>query len=480
MIVKFHARGTGCGAGPVDYLLGRSRDREDAYLLRGDPDQTAALIDSSRYAKGYTSGVLSFLEEDLPHEDKQAIMDDFERVLLPGLEADQYDCLWVEHRDKGRLELNFVVPNLELTTGKRLQPYFDAADRPRIDAWKVITNATYALHDPDDPANQRALTYPSTLPRDRLEAQQAITLGLLQLAGRGEVRTRRDVVSALEDVGFEVTRETKSSISVADPEGGRPIRLRGRLYEQDFGLGAGLRGEIEAASRAYRASAEKRVREARSRLEVGLERKHAENERRYTRPQHAYEPFAADQLEMGRDSRDRASVAAHGRDMGARSVHPEPDTGDQRQSGDVGRAGPQGWEAGFQSLQKRRQQPDVYRDRSENGAIRRRTSHVHDTEGVLNDDGFRARAARRLRAIGERLYRAASGVGERLRGFATHVRHYTAGQRETSSACDALESASRTLERGYIELAARHEKAIALERQQYVRTHDRGGYDMGM
>ena len=73
------------------------------------------------------------------------------------------------------------------------------------------------------------------------------------------MHTRRDVVSALEDVGFELTRETKSSISVADPEGGRPIRLRGRLYEQDFGLGVGLRGEIEAASRA---SAEKRVREA--------------------------------------------------------------------------------------------------------------------------------------------------------------------------------------------------------------------------
>jgi len=427
VIVKFHARGTGCGAGPVDYLLGRSRDRDEAYLLRGDPDQTAALIDSSRYAKGYTSGVLSFLEEDLPHEDKQAIMDDFERVLLPGLEADQYDCLWVEHRDKGRLELNFVVPNLELTTGKRLQPYFDAADRPRIDAWKVITNATYALHDPDDPVNQRALTYPSTLPRDRLEAQQAITSGLLQLAGRGEVRNRWDVVSALEDVGFEVTRETKSSISVADPEGGRPIRLRGRLYEQDFGLGAELRGEIEAASRAYRASAEKRVREARSRLEVGLERKHAENERRYTRPQHAYEPFAADQLEMGRGSPDRASVAAHGRDMGAGAVHSEPDTGNQRQSGDDRRAGSQGWEAGFQSLRRR---PDVYRDRSEDGAIRRRTSHVHDTEGVLNDDEFRARATRRLRAIGERLQHAASGMGERLRRFAEYVRDYTKEQRE--------------------------------------------------
>ncbi|MBW6098867.1 relaxase/mobilization nuclease domain-containing protein [Escherichia coli] len=40
----------------------------------------------------------------------------------------------MEHRDKGRLELNFVIPNMELQTGKRLQPYYDRADRPRIDA----------------------------------------------------------------------------------------------------------------------------------------------------------------------------------------------------------------------------------------------------------------------------------------------------------------------------------------------------------
>ncbi len=32
MIVKFHARGKGGGSGPVDYLLGRERNREGARL----------------------------------------------------------------------------------------------------------------------------------------------------------------------------------------------------------------------------------------------------------------------------------------------------------------------------------------------------------------------------------------------------------------------------------------------------------------
>ena len=112
MIVKFHPRGSGRGSGPVDYLLGRDRQREGATLDRGDPAVIMALIDSSPYAKKYTSGVLSFAEADLPRETKDKLMSDFEKMLLPGLDADQYSCLWVEHRDKGRLELNFVIPNI--------------------------------------------------------------------------------------------------------------------------------------------------------------------------------------------------------------------------------------------------------------------------------------------------------------------------------------------------------------------------------
>ena len=240
MIVKFHARGAGAGSGPVGYLLGRDRDREGAEVLRGDPDQTEALIDASQYAKRYTSGVLSFAEASVPEADKRAIMDDFERTLMPGLDGDQYDCLWVEHRDKGRVELNFVIPNTELTSGKRLQPYYDRADRPRVDAWQTVTNERYGLHDPNDPANQRALTYPANLPRDKQQAQRQITDGLLALAERGEVTNRGQVVAALEGVGFEVTRQTKTSISVADPDGGKPMRLRGKLYERDFEVGDGL------------------------------------------------------------------------------------------------------------------------------------------------------------------------------------------------------------------------------------------------
>lgn len=284
MIVQVFNRGSGGGSGPVDYLLGKGLDREGATLLRGDPEQVKELIDSSRYAKKYTSGVLSFQEENLPEKDKQALMDSFEKALLSGLEKDQYSILWVEHRDKDRLELNFVVPNVELQTGKRLQPYYDRADRPRINAWKDIQNITYGLHDPNDPANRQTLTRPKDLPRDKEAALEAINNGLLNLAQSGEVKSRDDVVKALTGAGFTVARQTKNSISIADPDGGKNIRLKGALYEQNFRFSTDLSAEISAASERYRNSVEDRLQYARGVYQEGFERKCGYHRERYQRP----------------------------------------------------------------------------------------------------------------------------------------------------------------------------------------------------
>ncbi len=106
------------------------------------------LIDATPFAKKYTSGVLSFAEKVLPPGGREKVMASFERVLMPGLERiSTASCGW--STDKGRLELNFVIPNMELQSGKRLQPYYDRADRPRIDAWQTLVNHHYGLHDPN-------------------------------------------------------------------------------------------------------------------------------------------------------------------------------------------------------------------------------------------------------------------------------------------------------------------------------------------
>ena len=58
MIVKFHPRGQGGGAGPVDYLLGKDRQREGASVLQGKPEEVRELIDASPYVKNIPPGAV--------------------------------------------------------------------------------------------------------------------------------------------------------------------------------------------------------------------------------------------------------------------------------------------------------------------------------------------------------------------------------------------------------------------------------------
>ena len=83
------------------------------------------------------------------------------------MDHDQYDVLWVEHRDKDNLELNFVIPNVELQTGKRFQPYYDRIDRTRINQYRDIQNMKYGLSQSIDPNRRQPNSLIKDLPRDK-------------------------------------------------------------------------------------------------------------------------------------------------------------------------------------------------------------------------------------------------------------------------------------------------------------------------
>lgn len=486
MIVKFHARGRGGGSGPVDYLLGKDRQREGATVLQGKAEEVRELIDASPYAKKYTSGVLSFAEKDLPPGQREKLMASFERVLMPGLDKDQYSVLWVEHGDKGRVELNFLIPNTELLTGKRLQPYFDRADRPRIDAWQTIVNARLGLHDPNAPENKRTLVTPNSLPKTKQEAAQAITDGLMMLCQSGEVKTRQDVVEALTTSGFDVVRTTKSSISLADPDGGRNLRLKGAIYEQSFEFGEGLQREIERASDRYREHAEARVQRAREVCQRGIGLKRADNEQRHRRPHAEPERDAryapAERAAAGIEDVDlRHSVAAADfrRELECPVVH---GTAYQTERGGNTGAERHSVEAGGEDVGHRipgrgeRPVPGVAegddRGRGENVAHGRGEIAAAGAEvgtGVNQDDGAGNTIAERVRAATAGLFEKAGRVGERLRGIASDVWEYARGQREAEPGSGGLEQSRSVLERAGEALepvVQRHEIAMAAERQR--------------
>ena len=295
MMVKFHARGSGKGSGPVDYLLGKERDREDSRLDRGSAEETVLLIDGLKFAKKYTSGVLSFEEDDLPEEQKRLIMDSFQETMFPGMEANQFSILWVQHKDKGRLELNFVIPNVELQTGKRLQPYFDRADKVRVNAFKNIVNIEYGLSDPDDPARARALKVPSRLPRHKAQAKADITAGIMSLANEGVIINRADILNALTEEGYEIAAIKPKSISIKNPEGGQNLKLDGAIYAESFEFSTELQEEVRRASEEYKASARSRLRKAQKDHKRASEIKRKELDRRYPKQEASIPTVAKNQ-----------------------------------------------------------------------------------------------------------------------------------------------------------------------------------------
>jgi len=292
MIVKFFRHGTGGGSAVFDYLLGKDGDRPDAEILRGDVAQQKLLIDSLDFKRQYTSGCLSFEEapDHLTLKQKNDIMDGFEETITAGLDADRVSFAWIEHRDKGRLELNFVIANVDLEHGRLFQPYIHSQDKTRVNAWKDLQNIYYDLSDPNDPIRKRLMAQRDNLPRATKEAREAITEGVESMVANRLITNRHEVIKTLQDAGFEIARETDKAISIKNPSGGRNIRLTGGLYERDFKFSPELQETVERDSSAYRDNATGRLREATRVLYEELDRKREYHQARHGEPRREAKP----------------------------------------------------------------------------------------------------------------------------------------------------------------------------------------------
>lgn len=158
MLMKVFPHGTGEGDKPSRYLVRPDypgRDTAPPQVLRGDPAMTRALIDSIERRWKFTSGVLSWHpDEKISEAQEEEVMDAFERVAFAGLEPDQRNILWVRHTHAGHHELHFLIPRLELSSGKD----FNACPpgwHKGFDVFRDLFNWREGWARPDDPARAR-------------------------------------------------------------------------------------------------------------------------------------------------------------------------------------------------------------------------------------------------------------------------------------------------------------------------------------
>ena len=174
-------------------------------------------------------------------------MNAFERVAFAGLETDQSNILWVRHTHAGHHELHFLIPRLELSSGKD----FNACPpgwQKDFDVFRDLFNWREGWARPDDPARARdelpkkADLFKARMARwgreiresDRDRAKEVIHAFLKEKVTQGLVRNREDILSALKEQGLSINREGRDYISVIAPTSGMKMRFRGGFYARGW------------------------------------------------------------------------------------------------------------------------------------------------------------------------------------------------------------------------------------------------------
>lgn len=248
MLVKFWGikQGGGDGDGSVNYLLNERVEQGTAKVLKGDANLTKSLLLSLTQKHKACVGCLSFEESNINEGLKYELMESFENALLTQEMQGRYNILWVEHTDKGRLELNFVIPKIDLIIQKAFTPYYHSADITRIDLWKDCINLKHNFTNPKDIEKQHNIQQHQTKnPKNKELLATYEKLDKLIQDNLGTLfNSREDIINFLKANQCEVTRQGKDYISVKLPKEPKTKRLKGFYYHETFRTIADIREQL--------------------------------------------------------------------------------------------------------------------------------------------------------------------------------------------------------------------------------------------
>lgn len=236
MICKFFRNEKGAGGGilSVDYLLNKQRVKNGtARILKGDESLTREIIKSLDYKQKACVGCLSFEEKNIDENAKKEIIESFENALLTPAMQGRYNILWVEHTDKGRLELNFIIPKIDLETKKSFNPYFHKIDCKRVDLWGDMINLSYGFTNPKDPAKEQNIKNINHHAKT-FKDHKALDNHFKELAINGLIKNRDELINYIEkelNGIVEITRKGKDYLGLKLPNDKKATRYKGELYQ---------------------------------------------------------------------------------------------------------------------------------------------------------------------------------------------------------------------------------------------------------
>lgn len=311
MICKFfkNEKGHLGGLPSLDYLLNPQRVKKGtAKILKGDETLTREIIKSLDFKQKVCVGCLSFEEKNIDENTKKELMQSFENALLTPQMQGRYNILWVEHTDKGRLELNFVIPKIDLESKKAFNPYFHMADLKRIDLWGDFVNLNYGFTNPKNPAKERSIKNIDPHAKT-FKDHKALDQHFKELAINGLIKSRDELINYIEndlkDL-VEITRKGKDYLGLRLPNDKKATRYKGEIY-QNGDYGDTFKAERERKQRETRELSEARNAENIARIERELN-KLIEHKARFIRERYARKIKQANELHSERNANESLEI----------------------------------------------------------------------------------------------------------------------------------------------------------------------------
>jgi hypothetical protein len=270
MIAKVFKGGrtSGGARSAAKYLLDEKQHGEKIRVLHGDPKLTISIIDQLDFKWKFTSGVLSFEEQNIPEAHKHEIIKEFEKTMCPGLNI---NSLWVEHRDKNRLELHYMIPRVDLDTGKSIAVYTHLKDFNKKDLFQEYINTKYNLSSPHDLEKKETLQQRKTRWNDkRQDIAQELDQEISKGVANGTIQNRDDVLDLFKELQIPVNRVTKNGITIQWEN--KPIRLKGLYYGKDFTSASNAIEQARAGAETVRIRSKKEPRRELTTIRSALER----------------------------------------------------------------------------------------------------------------------------------------------------------------------------------------------------------------
>lgn len=255
MIVRFFKTGLSNGEAPVKYLL-QQHDHHGALrpeppeIIEGSPALTVQLINGISRRYKYASGCLAFRPEEQPNKaELQRIIDQFKAVVAPGLEPDQFNSLFVLHREApdkktglSGMHVHFVMPMTILAgktlsgknlTGRRWNPHPPGKRTIETMAlFNAITNHEHGWAQVSENPLRVGVDSYWRKAGNSTKSAEVLRKELNKLMRNEQINSRDQLCQYLDQsLGITITRKGNDYISVKFPNAPRAIRLRGAMFE---------------------------------------------------------------------------------------------------------------------------------------------------------------------------------------------------------------------------------------------------------